>query len=99
MQQAFESFTGKKFNIPKQIKRTWDVANSPNEFKEFGDAERNAQKQYANYTEELQDKVDTYEKTHGTYKPGFLEEMRKTYFKFKNGGAKCYTCVGRKHRV
>jgi len=102
LQQAFESFTGKKFNIPKQIKRTWDIANSPNEFKEFGDAERNAQKQYANYTEELQDKVDAYEKANGTYKPGFIENLRKTNFKFETGGfkeKKCYTCVGRKRRV
>lgn len=96
IQKAIERYLGKQ--VPKfsnnqnyqyaveGIKRGNNMVGPIFEIKQFQDAEREAQNQYSNYTEELQDKVDTYEKAHGTYQPGLFERMRKTHFKFKTGG-------------
>lgn len=109
IQKAIERYLGKKLPTfsnnqnyqyaVEGIKRGNNMVGPIFEIKQFQDAERDAQNQYSNYTEELQDKVDTYEKAHGTYQPGLFERMRKTHFKFATGGPVCYTCVGRKRRV
>jgi hypothetical protein len=71
---------------PRFLKRAYDIFNLPDQLEEWSQAEREAKKEYGNYTDELQNQVDTYEKAHGTYKPSFIERMRKTRFKFATGG-------------
>jgi hypothetical protein len=77
------------------------------------DSKQRGDNKYAYYTEELKDKVDAYEKAHGTYQPSFVQSIVSNVLSpkgpkviktpaFKTGGfkeKKCYTCVGRKRRV
>jgi hypothetical protein len=98
IQKAIERYLGKKLPLISNnqnyqyaiegIKRGNNMVSPIFEIRQFQDAERDAQNQYSNYTEELQNKVDTYEKAHGTYQPGLFERMRKTNFKFEAGGKK-----------
>lgn len=102
LQKAVERYLGKRLPgvsnnqnyqyFLKGVKRGNNMVGPIFDIKQFQDAEREAQNQYNNYTEELKDKVDTYEKAHGTYQPGLFErlndqiKMRKTHFKFAEGG-------------
>ena len=98
IQKAIERYLGKKLPLLSNnqnyqyavegIKKGNNMVSPVFEIRQFQDAERDAQNQYSNYTEELQDKVNTYEKANGTYQPGLFERMRKTHFKFATGGKK-----------
>jgi hypothetical protein len=50
------------------------------------DAEQEGKNKYAYYTEELKDKVDAYEKAHGTYQPGLMDKVQALMPNRQDGG-------------
>jgi hypothetical protein len=62
--------------IPKPLSVAYDIFTLPDQLEEWSQAQRDSEKEYGNYTEELKNNVDTYEKAHGTYKPGLFERLK-----------------------
>jgi hypothetical protein len=50
------------------------------------DAVQEGNNNYAYYTEELKDKVDNYEKAHGTYQPGLIDKVEALIPNKQDGG-------------
>lgn len=70
MQQAAQKL------VPKPIGTAQDIISFPDQLQQWAAAQKEAEGQYGNYTDELQHKVDTYEKAQGTYQPGLFNELR-----------------------
>jgi hypothetical protein len=50
------------------------------------DSKQRGDDKYAYYTEELKDKVDNYEKAHGTYQPGLMDKVQALMPNRQDGG-------------
>ena len=88
LEEGLEKLFFKRFGFVPGSSVVWDAVDIPGDYKQITENVSKADSEYGNYTQELQDKVDTYEKAHGTYQPGLFERMKKTHFKFATGGKK-----------
>ena len=88
LEEGLEKLFFKRFGFVPGSSVVWDAVDIPGDYKQITENVSKADSEYGNYTQELQDKVDTYEKTHSTYQPGLFERMKKTHFKFATGGKK-----------
>ena len=71
-----------RFITPQQYQKYLQSAKGANNIESFLDLENvynsveEGKNKYAYYTEELKDKVDAYEKAHGTYQPDLFEKIQ-----------------------
>ena len=81
-----------RFITPQQYQKYLQSAQGANNIESFFDlqdiynAVEEGKNKYAYYTEELQKKVDDYEKAHGTYQPGLMDKIQALMPNKQDGG-------------
>jgi hypothetical protein len=82
-----------RFITPQQYQKYLQSAKGANNIENFFDLQdlynsvEKGKNKYAYYTEELQKKVDDYEKAHGTYQPGLMDKIQALMPNKQDGGA------------